>query len=110
MTLSAQEMTKDGAISVKVTLYNDSDVCGIETVQLYIRDLVASTLRPVQQLIAFEKVELAAGERKTVDFTVTEKMLRIWNDGHKYLSEPGDFEISTGFADNLVFTQKFELK
>ena len=64
MTVSKKEMNIDGEIKVTVTVYNDSDIAGKETVQLYMRDLVASTARPVQQLIAFEKITLGPKERK----------------------------------------------
>lgn len=110
LTLSAEGMTAGEIIQVAITLYNDSDVPGKETVMLYMRDLVGSNSRPVQQLIDFKKVELAAHERKTVTFTVTEEMLRFWNNENKLISEPGMFELSTGWADHLLHTKRFELK
>lgn len=110
LKLSAAEMTADSSIRVEITLYNDSGRAGRETVMLYMRDLVASNARPVQQLIAFEKTELAAHERKTVCFTVTEPMLRFWNNEQKLVSEPGAFELSTGYADHLILTKRFHLK
>lgn len=109
LSLSAQSMTADTAITVTVTLRNDSSVPGKETVQLYIRDLVGSVVRPVQQLIAFEKVALAPQETRQVTFTITEPMLRFWNADGECLSEPGDFQVSTGWADHLILTQQFRL-
>ena len=110
MTLSCNEMTGDGMIEVDVTVFNDSNVSGKETVQLYMRDLVASNVRPVQQLIAFKKVSLEPGERKTIEFTVTEPMLRFWNNKNEFISEEGDFTLSVGYADNLIKTEIFRLK
>ena len=104
------ELTADGEIKVTVTVYNDSDVCGKETVQLYMRDMVASAYRPVQQLIDYKKVEFGAHERKEITFTVTEPQLRFWNEENVFLSEPGEFAISTGCADHLLHTKSFELK
>ena len=109
LTLSSNEMTKDSSIEVSITVYNDSDIAGKETVQLYMRDMVGSTARPVQQLIAYEKIALGAKERKTVKFTVTEPMLRFWNLNNEFVSEKGEFRLSTGFADHLILTQSFEL-
>ena len=103
-------MTKDGTITATVTILNDSDVSGKEVVQLYIRDLVGTTVRPVQQLIDFRKVEFAPRQRKQITFTVTEEQLRIWDRDNRHVSEPGDFEISTGYADHLLHTQRFTLK
>lgn len=110
MKLSADEMAADGQIRVDITVHNDSDRTGKETVMLYMRDLVASNARPVQQLIDFKKVEFAAQERKVISFTVTEEMLRFWNNEHKLVSEPGAFELSTGYADHLLHTKRFTLK
>lgn len=109
MILSSDEVTANSEITVKVTIYNDSDREGKETIQLYMRDLVASTARPVQQLIDFKKISLKPRERKTVEFTVTEKMLRFWDNEHNFVSEPGDFNLSVGYADNMVFTKKITL-
>ena len=110
MTLDKTEMTKDGKIKVSITVYNDSDREGRETVQLYMRDMVASVVRPIQQLIDYKKVAFAPHERKTVEFTVTEEMLRFWNFENKLVSEPGEFRLSTGYADHLVHTKTFVLK
>lgn len=52
----------------------------------------------------FKKVEIAAGETKKVEFTIKETMLRFWNNEQKLVSEPGLFEISTGYADHLIYT------
>ena len=109
MLLDKASMTKDESIQISITVHNDSDVPGQETVQLYMRDLVASTVRPVQQLIGYEKVHLDAGERKTVKFTVTEPMLRFWNHKNQFVSECGEFELSTGYADHLLHTKRFVL-
>jgi len=106
----ADTLTADGKLNVTVTVHNDSDKAGFETVQLYMHDKVASLARPVQQLIAFEKVYFEAGERKEITFTVTEPMLRFWNFEQKFVSEPGKFELSTGCADNLIHTTVFTLK
>lgn len=103
-------MTADGSIRVDITVHNDSDLSGKETVMLYMRDLVGSNARPVQQLIDFQKVEFAAHERKVISFTVTEEMLRFWNNEHKFVSEPGAFELSTSYADHLLHTKRFTLK
>lgn len=110
LALSAESMGANQSIQATVTLYNDSDIPGKETVMLYLRDLVASNARPVQQLLDFQKVALAARERKTVTFTITEEMLRFWNNENRFVSEPGVFELSTGWADHLQHTKRFELK
>lgn len=109
MRLDRSEMTRTEKITVSVTLHNAGKRAGKETVQLYLRDLYSSTVRPIQELVAFQKVELAAGESKTVCFEITEPMLRLWNAENAFVSEAGDFEISVGYADHMAYTEKFRL-
>ena len=107
--LSSDTLNSNGEIEAVVTVRNDSNIDGKETVMLYMRDLVASTSRPVQQLVSFEKVDIKAGETKQIKFKVTEPMLRFWNDNDEFVSEKGKFQLSTGYADHLIFTKEFEL-
>ncbi len=110
MKLDKDTLTKDGEITVTVTVFNDSDIAGKETVQLYMHDVVASSVRPIQQLIDYKKVEFAAHERKEITFTVTEPELRYWNEENEFVSENGEFTLYTGYADHLEFASKFILK
>ena len=109
LALSRTEMGKDDSLTVTVTLKNTGRCAAKETVQLYLRDKVASAVRPVQQLIAFDKVLMQPGEEKQVAFTVTEPQFRFWNFDNELVSEPGEFELSTGYADHLILTQCFRL-
>lgn len=110
LTLSRTDITPADALEVSVTLRNEGPLPGKETVMLYLQDVVASTARPVQQLLAFEKVQLNPGERRTVTFTVEEPMLRFWNARQQHVSEPGEFRVSTGWADHLLLTRSFWLR
>ncbi len=107
MTLSQKSMTKDGEIQVKIQIKNESHRPGKEVVQLYIRDLVGSVVRPVQQLVDFQKLEFAPGEEKTVTFTITEPMLRFYNAEGKQISEKGDFTVMVGYADHFALQEGF---
>lgn len=109
LTLSKERFSPDEKVTVKVTIHNNSEHKGKETVMLYMRDVIASNARPVQQLIAFDKVEFEAGERKCITFTIEEPMLRFWNNEHQFVSEPGVFQISTGYADHLLHTKELYL-
>lgn len=110
LELDTDVLTNDSEINVSITILNDSDRAGKEVVQLYMHDLFASAVRPIQSLIGFEKIELGAHERKTVTFKVKEPMLRFYNLNCEHISEPGEFTLSTGCADNLILTKSFNLK
>ena len=109
MKLDSSTMTRDGKITVTVTLKNVGDRSGKEVVQLYLRDLVSSTVKPIQELKAFKKVYLEPNESISVDFEITEPMLRLWNSKNELVSENGEFTVSVGYADHFAFTEKFEL-
>ena len=69
---------------------------GKEIVQMYIRDLTGSVVRPMKELKGFRKIELEPGQEENVVFEVREDMLRFWDIDMKYKSEPGKFEIWIG--------------
>ncbi len=96
VTLSAAEMPMNGEVKASVTVKNTGSRDGKEIVQLYIRDVIATSTRPVQELKKFQKVELKAGETKTVEFTLTAEDLKYYNHDLQYVCEPGDFEIQIG--------------
>ena len=83
-------------ITASVTVTNAGTMDGKETVQLYIRDLVGSITRPVKELKGFQKIELKAGETKTVTFSISTNDLKFYNYDLKYDWEAGDFQIMIG--------------
>ena len=108
--LDSHELTADGKITVTITLKNTGDRAGKEVVQLYMRDMVSSAVRPIQELLAFRKISLEAGERATVTFEITEPQLRFYDARCRYISEPGDFSLFVGYADHPVLTESFVLR
>lgn len=109
LELNQESMTKDDELRVTVTVRNTGSVPGKETVQLYLRDPVASVVRPVQQLIDYRKVFLNPGESAEVEFTVREKQLRFYDMDGREISEPGEFRIFTGYADHPALMKSFLL-
>lgn len=64
--------------------------------QLYIRDLVGSTTRPVKELKGFRKVFLQPGESRTVSFELTPAELGLLDEQFRFKVEPGKFHIWIG--------------
>ena len=79
-----------------VEVKNTSATPGKEVVQMYIRDVVGSVTRPVEELKGFQKIELTAGETKKVSFEITPELLKFYNTNLKYDWEPGEFQIMVG--------------
>ena len=94
--LSSKSMKGNQALTASVSVTNTGTREGKETVQLYIRDLVASITRPVEELKGFQKIDLKAGETKTVSFKITTNDLKFYNGDLKYDWEPGEFVIMLG--------------
>ena len=103
-------MTPEETVRVRITVKNTGSRAGKETVQLYMRDRVASVVQPVQQLIDYKKIRLEPGETRTVEFEIREEQLRFWSFDCRHISEAGEFEISTGYADHLKLTKTFRLE
>jgi len=101
--------SKSGSsVTVSVEVSNTGKRDAKEIVQLYIRDKVASRVRPVKELKGFEKVNIKAGETTTVSFSLTEKEFGFYNHEGKFIVETGDFDIMVGPNSRDVQTVEFE--
>ncbi len=96
LTVSAKEFASDDVLKVTVDVTNVGAVAGKESVLLFSSDVYASSTPDVRRLRAFEKIELAPGETKTVEFEVTAKDLAFVNYYGKWTLEAGDFVLSCG--------------
>ncbi|HMT74042.1 MAG TPA: beta-glucosidase BglX [Chitinophagaceae bacterium] len=106
ITLSSTQLKGNQSLKVNVTVKNTGNYDGAEVVQLYIRDVVGSITRPVQELKGFQKLFLRAGETKTISFNITTNDLKFYNEALKYDWEPGEFEIMVGGNSADVKKQK----
>ncbi|MBE5815522.1 MAG: beta-glucosidase [Clostridiales bacterium] len=96
VTLSSTSLTKGGQLTASVVVENKGSLPVKEAVQLYIRDLKGSVVRPLRELKGLEKITLQPGERREVRFTITEEMLRFYDADMNFVSEPGDFTLWVG--------------
>ena len=115
-------LTPDSRLPIKVSceITNTGKRDAVAVPQLYIRDLVGSLTRPLRELKGFQRIEIPAGESRTVSFTITEEDLAYWHlaegvtlgaDGeYAFSAEPGDFHV--WIAPNAAEGQaaKFTLK
>ena len=108
--LDKTSMNINGEITATVTLTNTGRYDGAEVVQLYLRDLVGSITRPVQELKGFQKVFLKAGESKEISFKITSDLLKFYDYDLDYVCEPGDFDVMIGGSSRDVKTARFTLQ
>ena len=107
--LSANTMKRGEALTASVKVKNTGAYKGKEAVQLYIRDVCGSVVRPMKELKGFEKIELDVGEEKTVSFEITEEMLKFWTKDMKFEAENGKFEVFIGTNSACKPFSSFEL-
>lgn len=107
--LSGNTLKAGQTITASVTVTNNSKTDGKEVVQLYTRDMVGSITRPVKELKGFQKIELKAGESKTVEFKISVNDLKFYNSDLKFVAEPGDFKLFIGGNSRDVKEASFKL-
>ncbi|MBO4870738.1 MAG: beta-glucosidase BglX [Muribaculaceae bacterium] len=110
ITLSGNSMTSYGSLTASVTVTNTGNCAGAEVVQLYIRDMVGSIARPVQELKDFARINLQPGESQTVTFNITPDKLKFYNTQLDFVLEPGDFEVMIGGDSQHVQRLPFTVK
>ncbi|NER15334.1 beta-glucosidase BglX [Leptobacterium flavescens] len=96
LQLDENSFSSGGSITASVDVTNTGDLDGKEVVQFYIRDLVASTTRPVKELKGFELVELKKGEKKTIRFEIDEETIEFFTANRKWEAEAGNFKLFVG--------------
>ena len=93
LAINKNSFGPDETATITVTVKNTGSRDGKEVVQLFISDLLASFTPDVKRLRGFEKVDLKAGESKTVSFKIPMKDLAYVGPDNKKHLEEGDFKI-----------------
>lgn len=108
-TLSKASIGPAETLTVSVTVQNTGSADGEEVAQLYLRDMVGSSSRPVVELKGFQKVLLKKGESKTLTFRLAPDALKFYNNDLKFVAESGDFQVMVGGNSRDVQTAAFQL-
>jgi len=90
------EISDNENVQISVKVKNTGNMKGKEIVQVYVRDVESTVIRPVKELKGFEKVELAPGEEKTVVITLDKRAFAYYN------TELGDWHVESGEFEILV--------
>jgi beta-glucosidase len=107
--LSDKVLMSGDSIVASVKVKNTGDYKAKEIVQLYIRDLVGSLVRPIKELKGFEKIELLPNEEKTVEFVINESLLKFVKRDLTYGAEEGDFQVFIGKDSRCQPFDEFKL-
>jgi beta-glucosidase len=111
LTVTPSPATVKDPVTVSVDITNTGKTDGTETVQLYVRDLVASVATPIKALKGFSQIFLKAGETQTVHMTIVpEEHLWLIDPNMRRIVEPGEFELMAGSSsEDIRLTQTIEL-
>ncbi len=109
ISLNKKEISPNDKLQAKLTVTNTGSYDGEETVQLYIRDMVATITQPVKELKGFQKVWLKKGESKEVTFTLSIDDLKFYNNNLDLIYEPGAFKVFVGGNSRDVKEADFTL-
>ena len=107
--ISNEVITPNTELEVSVTIKNTGKMKAKEVVQMYIKDEIGSVTRPDKELKGFEKIELDAGESKTVSFKITPKMLEFTGFDMTKILEEGDYTVMVGTSSKEYLEAKFKL-
>ncbi len=108
--VSSSEMSLADSVTVSVDVTNTGERDGDEIVQLYIRDVYASSTRPVKELRAFRKVHVPAGKTVKVDFVLSAEDLSFYDHNLDFVCEKGEFEIMVGPDSRNLQTVSLSVK
>jgi beta-glucosidase len=110
LEVNKQKMSQNDTIKVRFKITNTGKFAGEEIVQLYLRDKIASVVRPVKELKGFQKVYLMPGESKSISFIIDNEKLSFYNQQMQWVTEPGEFDIMIGTSsEKIKLKNKFEL-
>ena len=111
LRLDKENMSADGSIHVSVDVTNTGSVVGTDVVQLYVRDVFASMVRPEKELAGFARVPLTPGETKTVTFELKATQLAFLTTDMKWKVEKGAVDIMIGKScDDIVLSAQIQIE
>ena len=102
LVISPGQSNKEGNIKVTLQVQNTGEREGAEVVQLYLRDVKSTVVRPVKELKGFKKVRLSPGGKTEVHFELTPEDLSMYDRSMKRIVEPGIFRVMIGSSSEDI--------
>ena len=104
------QVSLGGVVKVSVKVKNVGKRDGLDVAQLYVRDIVAETTRPVRELKGFERIFLKAGESKVLTFEVPTSDLAYCHSDLSFKADAGAFKVWVGEDSNATLEGDFAIK
>ncbi len=101
------DMDEDEKIHVSIEVSNTGGRAGKEIVQLYVRDVISTLIRPLKELKGFKKVEIQSGETQVVEFDLDFRSFAYYDPYiGDWILEPGEFELLVGSSSKDIRSSK----
>ncbi len=109
LKISSSTINPQSKITVTVDVTNTGNLTGKEVVQMYIKDIIGSVTRADKELKGFQKIELKAGEKKTVSFSIEPDILKFTRANMTFGLEAGDYTVQVGSSSSEGLKTNFKL-
>ena len=109
LSCDKQQVRLGEALRISAEVSNQGSCKAIETVQLYIRDLVGNVTRPVRELKGFRRIELEPGQTETVTFDLHTDDLAFFGRDQQRVVEAGEFRAWVGGSSEAELETGFSL-
>ncbi len=112
MELDSKYISDKDVLKVSVKIKNTGEVKGKEVVQLYVKDVKSSLMRPEKELKKFAKIDLMPNEEKELLFELNARDFSYYDSNRKmWVAESGSFDIMIGSSSmDIKLTESLELK
>ncbi len=109
LSCDKQQVRLGETLRISAEVSNQGSCKAIETVQLYIRDLVGNVTRPVRELKGFRRIELEPGQTETVTFDLHTDDLAFFGRDQQRVIEAGEFRVWIGGSSEAELETGFSL-
>lgn len=103
--ISRKEVTPNKNVVISLNVMNTGNTTGTEVVQLYLKDVNASMIRPVMELAGFARIELHSKESKTVTFIVNPSQMAFLDEDMRWKIEKGEIKVAVGSSSNELLLE-----
>jgi beta-glucosidase len=99
--------TNKGTVNVSVDIVNSGSRAGEEVVQLYVKHLASSVVRPLKELAAFTRIRLEPKQKRTVTLLLSAERLAYWDvSKHAFKVERERIQVMIGSSSADVRLMK----
>ncbi|MBW2725267.1 MAG: glycoside hydrolase family 3 C-terminal domain-containing protein [Deltaproteobacteria bacterium] len=101
--LASERIAAGDTLRFEIEIRNVGQRRSTEVAQVYLHDDVSRLPRPEQELRAFQKLELDAGDSRVLSFELDPRALSFYDPGEPgWILEPGTFEIRVGASSRDI--------